>query len=133
MAPPPTFRGKTTLTTIQTIDQLTARTNELFEQAFDLYYDFKHALVASERENAGLQLRGLSETLQKEIAEQHKVTSSLKVTDVAEVYVTAGHTRDSAVLKAKEDLEGLTGRIHTIEARIGKMVAEVVYGNSASQ
>ncbi|KAF2448449.1 hypothetical protein P171DRAFT_481517 [Karstenula rhodostoma CBS 690.94] len=129
MAPPPVFRGETTLTTIQTIDQLTTRVHELFQQAFDLYHDSKHAIVASERENASLQLRVLSETLQKDIAGQQEVSASLNVTDVAEVHVTAGYTKDEAVIRAKEDLAGLSRRIETIERLISKIVAEMVYGN----
>ncbi|KAF9737451.1 hypothetical protein PMIN06_001144 [Paraphaeosphaeria minitans] len=131
MAPQPAFRGEKTLTTIQTIDQITTRVHELFQQAFDLYHDSKHALVASERETAGLQLRGLSEVLHKDIAEQHQVAASLKLTEVVEIHVTAGYTKEEAVVKAKEDLAGLSGRISTIEGMVGMMVAETVYGNSS--
>lgn len=131
MAAPPAFRGETTLTTIQTIDQRTVRIHELFQQVFDMYYDSKYAIVASERENSALQLRALSKTLQKDIAEQHEVAASLNVTDIAEVYVTAGYTKDEAVIKAKKDLAGLSERIRTIEGMIGRMAAEVVYGNSS--
>jgi hypothetical protein len=122
MSAPPASRGKKTLTTIQTIDQLVSRVHDLFQQVFDLYHDSKHAIVASERENAGLQLRSLSETLQKAITEQREVAASLNVTDIAEVYVTAGYTKDKAIIKAKEDLKGVNGRVDTIAGRIGRML-----------
>jgi Trp operon repressor len=127
MSPPPASRGETTLTMIQTIDQLVSHAHDLFQQAFDLFHDSKHGIVASERETAGLRLRSLSETLQKDIAQQREVAASLNVTDIADVYVTAGYTKGEAVIKAKEDLEGLNRRVDTIEGRIKRMVAEVMY------
>jgi hypothetical protein len=105
MSPPPASRGETTLTMIQTIDQLVSHAHDLFQQAFDLFHDSKHGIVASERE----------------------IAASLNVTDIADVYVTAGYTKGEAVIKAKEDLEGLNRRVDTIEGRIKRMVAEVMY------
>ncbi|KAJ4346680.1 uncharacterized protein N0V89_010611 [Didymosphaeria variabile] len=121
------FAAKPPLATIQKVDQITDRIHELLLRVVDLHYEFKNGLVRSERENAGIQLKALSETIKKDIEEGRDAAAALNVTDVAEVYTTAGYTRDEALVKAKEDLAGLTGRMRKVEEILGRMVAEVVY------
>ncbi|KAL1593691.1 hypothetical protein SLS60_010423 [Paraconiothyrium brasiliense] len=123
----PTFRGETTLATIQKTDQITHRIHELLLRVVDLHYEFKNGFVPSERENSGIQLKALSETIKKDLSEGRDSAAELNVTDIAEAYTTAGYNRDEALVKAKEDLAGLAGRLRTIEEKVGKMVAEVVY------
>lgn len=123
----PTPLGEATVASIQKVDQIVNRIHDLFFQATDLAHETHVAIVFTERENAGIQLKAVVETLKKEI-DRLRVHEALCVTDVAGVYLTAGYTRDEAIMKAKEALEGLYERVRVIENRAGKMVADLVYG-----
>ncbi|KAF2246282.1 hypothetical protein BU26DRAFT_409813, partial [Trematosphaeria pertusa] len=88
------------------------------------------ALLTVERERAGMQLKAVMETLEKEIREQREASRSISIVDIAELYRVAGRTRDEALGEARRDFEDTARAVKVVEERIAEFRADVVYGFS---
>lgn len=93
-----------------------------------LHDEAKSDLLPSDRAGAVNSLEAELEMLEKDIEEYRSIVRGIDITNVAEMYVVAGRSRQSALEVAKEDFEDVEVSLKMVENRVKEIAAELVYG-----
>ncbi|KAF1848133.1 uncharacterized protein K460DRAFT_375048 [Cucurbitaria berberidis CBS 394.84] len=103
-------------------ERIKARWNKIAR----LYKEAKSDLLTTDRDGATNSLKAELEMLENDLVEYRNITRGMDITDVAEIYVTAGKSLYRALQIAKGDFANLEASLKVIEERIAGVRADIV-------
>ncbi|UPX19713.1 uncharacterized protein EKO05_0009967 [Ascochyta rabiei] len=92
-----------------------------------LHDEISFALLPSEISGALTSLKAELKMLEKDVEEYRVIARGIDITDVAEIYVVAGKSRQRALQIAKADFEDVEASLGMIENSTKEVRAELAY------